>query len=548
VKELFRSRAVIGWMLALVTVITVTISQRSVGVARDEALYMSMGSHYADWWFGLVTFDHGISRDNVTKTWGGPQPTDNNREHPPLMKEAFGVSKKVLHDKLHLMSEVTAYRFPSALVHGLLVALIFFFAAGIAGTAEGIVAALLALFLPRAVFHAGLAAFDAPIAALWFATVYAYWRALEKDMGWTLATGILWGLALATKHTALLLPFALGVHYLFLGVRAARRGRSWALVITHRWELIASLALLGPVTLYIVWPWLWFAPFTHVREWLTFHLKHVHYNFEYLGRNWNAPKFPWHVAVVTTLFTVPVATLSAAAIGATTWVTTFVRTAPSERDKRAPGLLLVLSAAASIGPFFLGTTPIFGAEKHWMPMLPTLAIAGGVGVVWAARTAAQALTDHARAPLIAITAVAGVVVLAGLVETRAAHPYALTWYNALAGGAPGGADRGMNRQFWGVAARGVLKKLPDLGPPGPVYTHDASPAWGIYLRNGLLAPGYTDAGMEQAGIDHSKYAIVIHEKHFNRHDYMIWKSYGTVAPVFVLRSDGVPIVSVYRRP
>jgi hypothetical protein len=29
---------------------------------------------------------------------------------------------------------------------------------------------------------------------------------------------------------------------------------------------------------------------------------------------------------------------------------------------------------------------------------------------------------------------------------------------------------------------------------------------------------------------------------------MIWKSYGTLKPVFVLRSEGVPIVSVYKRP
>jgi len=40
---------------------------------------------------------------------------------------------------------------------------------------------------------------------------------------------------------------------------------------------------------------------------------------------------------------------------------------------------------------------------------------------------------------------------------------------------------------------------------------------------------------------------VIHERHFNRHDYLIWRSYGTVQPVFVLRTAGVPIVSVYRR-
>ena len=57
-----------------------------------------------------------------------------------------------------------------------------------------------------------------------------------------------------------------------------------------------------------------------------------------------------------------------------------------------------------------------------------------------------------------------------------------------------------------------------------------------------------DSGREEAGIAASQFALVIHEKHFNRHDYMIWQSYGTVRPVFVLRADGVPIVSVYKRP
>jgi hypothetical protein len=29
---------------------------------------------------------------------------------------------------------------------------------------------------------------------------------------------------------------------------------------------------------------------------------------------------------------------------------------------------------------------------------------------------------------------------------------------------------------------------------------------------------------------------------------LIWQAYGTVAPAFVLTLDGVPLVSVYRRP
>ena len=110
----------------------------------------------------------------------------------------------------------------------------------------------------------------------------------------------------------------------------------------------------------------------------------------------------------------------------------------------------------------------------------------------------------------------------------------------------------MNRQFWGVAraaccpcslARGRRER-----PSRRVYSHDASPAWGFYMQAGPACRRACPTRAGAAGIDRSQLALVIHEKHFNRHDYMIWKSYGTVRPVFVLRADGVPIVSVYKRP
>jgi hypothetical protein len=109
----------------------------------------------------------------------------------------------------------------------------------------------------------------------------------------------------------------------------------------------------------------------------------------------------------------------------------------------------------------------------------------------------------------------------------------------------------MNRQFWGVAARGVLPRLTaEASPTGTsyVYTHDASPAWSTYQQQGLVPRTLVDAGWEQAGIDRSQLALVVHERHFRRHDYLIWASYGTVQPIYVLRTAGVPIVSLYRRP
>jgi 4-amino-4-deoxy-L-arabinose transferase-like glycosyltransferase len=538
-------QAIVGWALALVTVLAVLANQRDVGIARDETVYFSSGTRYAQWWLGLVTFEHGVSKKSIDDVWGGAPGGGNNSEHPPLFKTAMGLSHWLLFDKLHVTDELTAFRFPGAVLAGLLVLLVYSMTLALWGFPEAIVAALCTLLLPRALFHAGLACFDAPIMTLWFATIYAYWRCLDERK-WPWQVGVVFGLALATKHNAILLPFALGLHYIVIAWRAGK----WRGLLYHKPRVMLSLAVLGPLTLLLLWPWLWLDPIGHVKQWLSFHMTHVHYNFEYLGDNWNAPRFPWHVALVTTLFTVPVATLAAACAGASVFVVRWRRGETADHE-RSPALLLGLSAAASIGPFFLGTTPIFGAEKHWMPALPTICIAAGVGAGWAARQAADYVrtlrpVSETVARRIALGIVGGTIVLACGTETVAAQPYALTWYNALAGGASGGADLGMNRQFWGVSARGVL---PFLGYqfPAKTYWHDASPAAGWYQRLGVLR-GFPHSGQEQAGIEASNLAMVIHEKHFNRHDYLIWKSYGTVKPVFVLRSEGVPIVSVYKRP
>ncbi|HEX6589065.1 MAG TPA: glycosyltransferase family 39 protein, partial [Longimicrobiales bacterium] len=462
-------RRLVGWALALLTVLVVTTNQRDVGIARDETVYFNAGTSYAHWWLGLVTFEHGVSKQSITRAFGGPPGGGTNSEHPPLVKTAVGLSHWLLYEKLHVTDELTAFRFPGALFAGLLVLLVYAMTLALWGFPEAVLAALCTLLLPRALFHEGLACFDAPIMTLWFATIYAYWRCLDGRR-WPWQVGVAFGLALATKHNAVLLPFALGLHYVVVAWRAGR----WRGLVHHRPRVVLSLALLGPLTLVAVWPWLWFDPIGHVRQWLAFHMSHVHYNFEYLGHNWNAPRFPWHVALVTTLFTVPVATLAAALTGAGVWLARWRHGESADRE-RAPALLLGLSAAASIGPFFLGTTPIFGAEKHWMPMLPTVCIAAGVGAAWAARRiAAYACTlrpfGETLARRVALGVVGGSIVLAAATETVAAQPYALTWYNALAGGAPGGADLGMNRQFWGVAARGTL---PFIGYQFPtrVYSH-----------------------------------------------------------------------------
>lgn len=585
--------------LALLATLAVVHNQRAVGIARDEVVYMHAGSRYAAWWAGLFSGKTGLTRASITDHFGGRNATDNNREHPPLIKTLAGASERLLHDDLGALDELTAYRLPGALLHGALLALILLYAARTWGALAGVLAAAFMLLMPRPLFHAGLFCFDGPITTLWFATIVAYHRALVTGRRAWLA-GVAFGLALATKHNALLLPFAVGAHYAIVcwqrraappSGSAAARWRRWIYAVRSTAQCALALrprvllwpAALGPLVLVALWPWLWFEPLRHLGQWIGFHTHHVHYNFEYLGRNWNAPPFPWHVALVTTWLTVPAVTLAsalvgswalarravppvAAAAGANPASASAVDPASAAASTYAPGLLLLLSAAASMGPFFLGSTPIFGAEKHWEPAIPSLAIAAALGLTTCAAAAGRWLARRlprlaaATAHRLVLALLAAAALGSAAVETFHPQPYGLTAYNALAGGAPGAADLGMNRQFWGVAARGVLGELPRLAPPGGaqgsgassspvlVYPHDAAPAWGVYQRLGLLPSSFADAGPESYGIERSQLALVIHERHFARHDFLIWQSYGTVQPVFVLRLDGVPLVSVYRRP
>ena len=58
--------------------------------------------------------------------------------------------------------------------------------------------------------------------------------------------------------------------------------------------------------------------------------------------------------------------------------------------------------------------------------------------------------------LVAPAALAALVCLPAVVETRRSHPDGLSHYNLLAGGFAGGASLGMNRQFWGYSVLPML--------------------------------------------------------------------------------------------
>jgi hypothetical protein len=533
----------IAWAIFAVTLLTLQIASRTQGNTRDEGYYFDAAELYWGWYGELAeNLAAGKPARSFTRAsvdhWFG-----YNHEHPALAKTLFGFSWRLFHKcrcpsqagrhpvhyarphrTLALLGEEQAMRLPTHALTALMAALVFLLGAAAWSRGAGLVAAALTVLAPRLFFDAQLAAFDAPIAALWVVVVYAYWRALSERK-WQLRTGVLFGLALATKHNAFFLPAILLVHWAFVWISRRQRPPIGAFV----W-----MALIGPPVYWACWPWLWFDTVARFREYAAYHVHHVYYNMEYLGINYNKPPFPLAFPYVMTLLTLPVTTLALALGGALYGA---VRT----RGRSDLGLLIALNAIFPMAIITLTRAPIFGATKHWHASIPFIALAAGYGFHWLCR----AIDRRALVPALGLLACAP-----AAVETWRAHPYELSHYNLLAGGPAGGADLGLNRQFWGYATRGLLPWInAHARPSAPIYWHDTNQAQlNMYVRSGLLRDDLRNTGLEEPGVQASDLAMVIHEKHFNKYEYWIWDFYGTARPSVVLDMEGVPLVTLYERP
>ncbi|HUR33865.1 MAG TPA: glycosyltransferase family 39 protein [Vicinamibacterales bacterium] len=549
---------VVAVLIGVVATGVVSVAASRQGIVRDEAYYMKAGElharYYEDALRGLLP--DPLSDRAIAPFWSYVS------EHPPLLPTLYGLSWRALHrctcaadSSLHpegarltsgrhatlsLLSEVAAFRLPTALFFGWLCALVYLFFVDAIGSRWGAaVAALLMFAQPRAFFHAQTASFDLPVATLWVATTYAYWRALASA-GWrpAMVTGVLFGLCLATKLQSFLLPVALTLHWAWLWAR----GRSGAANAALR--SLVMMASIAPAMLFALWPWLWHDTLPRLGAYLRFHLEHVHYNFEYFGRNFNQPPYPWHEPLGMLVFTAPVVLLVLAATGV------LLLARPSARwidDGRSTRALWLIAGAVPVVVFFAGREPIYGETKHWLATMPFLALAAGYAFDRLRSRLSTELSLESRPwPELAMSTGLMLVVFApAAAETVHAHPYGLSHYNALAGGPPGGADLGMNRQFWGYSLKGLLPWLNATLPSGAIlYPHDWNhDAWLLYERQGELRRDLIETG----AIAGSDAALVIHEKHFNEFDYRIWEEYGHVQPAQVLTLDGVPLVSVYLR-
>ncbi|MFZ5468781.1 MAG: glycosyltransferase family 39 protein [Myxococcota bacterium] len=584
--------------------LTLFLTERAVGFTRDESVYFAAAESYAGW-FKLLAREPAVALTDgaITRAF------DFNHEHPVLMKSLFGLSYLLFHEGLGWVRPATAFRIPAFAVAALIPVLVFLLGRDLYGRKAGLFAALSFFLVPRQFFNAHLACFDVPMAATWLFTVYAFWRAQSAPRWWAFC-GVAFGLALATKHNALFLPFvltpfalwsgwrqsasspqarrlflqlvglfaAVGVLYgllllalgpigfqasfrvlspptaLFLGLAG---GSSYLLLQLYRTHLpsfravaaVPAMAVLGPVLFYLLWPYLWHSPVERVAWWFSFHARHEHYTWFYLGELLREPPFPLAYVVVKTALTVPLTLFLPMVLGLFAVVGRTVLARWKKGMLPSFGeALVVVNALTAIAIISHPSVPHFGGVKHWFPSMPFLAILAGYIVARVSAVLPLPVGEgKGEGHHLAQFSLLSVLLLTPpLIATARVHPYGTAYYSELAGGLPGAASLGMQRQFWSSHVTGVLEWLNQHAPPGArVYLHEVNGfSFRDYQRNGMLRRDLVPTG----GPFDAQFAVYQYHQEFRESEFQMWQAFGTTTPVAGLYVDETPQIVVYRRP
>lgn len=588
----------IGWALFIFGTVLLLATEKPAGFVRDESVYFAAAEQHARWFQLLLSSPSQAIDDQAIS-----QSFEFNHEHPALMKNLYGLSFLVFHEKLGLMRPAAAFRFPAFLAAALILPLLFSLTRRTFGRAAGVMAALSFLLVPRQFFEAHLSCFDVPMATTWLLVVYCFIEALERPRWW-LYTGLAFGAAMGTKHNAyfipvVLIPFALwegwkrskdvpqarqlflainGVFvamaglYAFMvlalgGVESFQRSffaispqlglwvlacavGSWLLFLLGKAHaptfrtvapLVAMVAL-GPIIFYLHWPYLWHHPVDRFAWYLSFHLNHEHYTWFYLGELLRQPPFPLGYVLVKTAMTVPTSLFLPMVFGVA-WVVvrTFKKTVTMFE------LIVLANAATSIIILSQPSVPHFGGVKHWFPSMPFLALLAAGSVV----RGVEGLVEWLKPKLpklqlqSAFIGVSALLFIPAFIQSVRVYPYGTSAYSELAGGLPGAAAMGMQRQFWANNVTGVLEWINQNARPGErVYLHECHGGQiRDYQRNGMLR---NDLRFVGGPFDADIVAYQYHQE-FRETEFQVWQSFGTTQPATGLYVDETPQIVVYRR-
>ncbi len=513
---------------------TVSFTQNGVGYAWDEAYYYEPSLLAAEW---LAGFLKGENRDagSIDKYWS------KRSEHPSVMKLSSAVS--IMFFPLFLPgffmgeeSHLIVMRMPGAIFFGISLSLLYLLGRRAWGPVPGLISALLFLTMPRVFGHAHFASMEMPLICMMLTVVFCFLRGLDSPF-WAILTGIFFGLLLATKINGFFLPLPLLLwSHLYAGNRYLNN--------------LVSMLILGPVVMFLAWPWLWHDPLNRLLEYLLFHVNHQQTALFFQGIKWGygGANAPWYYPLMMLLVSLPLVHILVIIIGI---IRNFWK--PHHRPYSSLFLMCILFMLLVA---CLPSTPKYDGVRLFLPVFPFLALMGGAGSLFMIQfvtvlTHGHYLKNPVRQHHLMRGVAVGIslaVLVSGALATVAVHPYYLSYFNRMTGGLRGAAKKGFEVTYWGEAFNHeVIEYLNNLpfNPDGSSPRIMARAFHQLCLEHlqqwGILSDALRVIGPGQGLAD---YHVLLMRRSFWSVDDLLLTRYAS--PIRSWEHEGIPLIAVYQ--
>ena len=518
----------IGLFLGSLLLVAATL--KDYGITWDEPAYFHASDLQNQWLveFGenLLRFDLGksLQDENIKKAWHWDP---YHVPHPPFSRIVSGITKATF---APYVDKFVAYRLGPALFFALLVTCIYVWMRDLFDEVIGLFSALALLVIPNLFGFAHIAVTDIALAAMWFFTVYCFSRGLD-NWRWSIVLGLVWGLALATKFPALMLPVPL-LLWAHLYLRADYRNN------------LFSMIFLGPLVAVASQPYMWHQPGLRFLEFLYEGISRgyrpeTNFSIFFLNKIYYTATLPWYYPFFIVGITTPEVILALALLGALL--------IPWLKAQRGTMLLFLINALFLVCLALAPGAVLHDGVRQLLSALPFLAGLAGGGfyllfnwlVSACQRASALRGVQHIKAKVAAATLI--FLLFPPLLDVWLCHPFELSYYNHLVGGIRGAYARGLEvTYFMEALTPGFLRSLNAKLPPNSVINAStANFMFAYYQKEGRLRP---DIKMTDTGP--FNYYIL-----FNRRSILSARQQlllnGTTQPYLSVGIAGVPLVAVF---
>lgn len=424
----------------------VTAYSDAPGLTVDEVFNVQEGVRLA---IGLKAWIYGaVSWQEVFGTQKQPgQPSilgEHLPDHPPLGRLWLGVWHNIALSWNPLMPEEQSTNGPrlivtsrarvgSVMAFALTVGLVGYAGSRWFGSVGGVVSGLSLVLMPRVFGHAHLASLETVTNLAWTAAVLSILFLWQKPAGLRFRpvaiTGIFFGILLATKIQAVLLPIPVAVWALYqFRLKAIRPLVIWTVT--------------GFLVFFVCWPWLWFEPLPHLKEYFARTTERATLYVWYWGERYADKQVPWHYPFVMSAITIPVGLQLLGLAGIFGGGKTASESRGPAWSDRTTQLLLL----AGVFPLVLFALPgiaVYDGVRLFLVAFPLWALMIGRGAGWLTAVVRRRYSSAVAGSVLTIF------LSAQAVGAVMLSPAWLSYHNLLIGGLPGATAVGMERDYWG---------------------------------------------------------------------------------------------------